>query len=47
LCDSIVVLAHGRVVAQGSAPALVAHANAATLEDAFVTLIGSGEGLAA
>jgi sodium transport system ATP-binding protein len=47
LCDSIVVLAQGRVVAQGSAAALVAHANAATLEDAFVTLIGSGEGLAA
>jgi sodium transport system ATP-binding protein len=47
LCDSIVVLARGRVVAQGTAAELVAQANAPTLEDAFVGLIGSGEGLAA
>jgi sodium transport system ATP-binding protein len=47
LCDSIVVLAHGRVVAQGTAAELLAQAGAATLEDAFVGLIGSGEGLAA
>jgi sodium transport system ATP-binding protein len=47
LCDDIVVLAHGRVVARGSAAELVAAAGAPTLEDAFVTLIGSGEGLAA
>jgi sodium transport system ATP-binding protein len=47
LCDSIVVLARGHVVAQGTAAELVAQANAPTLEDAFVDLIGSGEGLAA
>jgi sodium transport system ATP-binding protein len=47
LCDSIVVLAHGQVVAQGSAEELLAQTGAATLEDAFVGLIGSGEGLAA
>ncbi len=47
LCDSIVILGRGRVVAQGTAPELVAQSGAATLEDAFVALLGSGEGLAA
>ena len=47
LCDRIVILAQGRVVAAGSADELVAQAGTRTLEDAFVTLIGSGEGLAA
>jgi sodium transport system ATP-binding protein len=47
LCDSIVVLARGHVVAQGTAAELVAQAHAPTLEDAFVGLIGSGEGLVA
>jgi sodium transport system ATP-binding protein len=47
LCDSIVVLAHGRVVAAGTASQLIERAGAAGLEDAFVRLIGSDEGLAA
>jgi sodium transport system ATP-binding protein len=47
LCDRIVILGHGRVVAAGTAAELVAHSGAATLEDAFVALLGSGEGLAA
>src|SRR5664279_2692551 len=47
LCDRIVILGHGRVVAAGTAAELVARSGAATLEDAFVTLLGSGEGLAA
>ena len=47
LCDRIVVIAHGRVVAEGSPDDLRARTGAATLEDAFVSLIGSGEGLAA
>jgi len=47
LCDRIVVIAHGRVVAEGSSDELRARTGAATLEDAFVALIGSGEGLAA
>jgi sodium transport system ATP-binding protein len=47
LCDRIVILGHGRVVAEGSAPELVAQSGATTLEDAFVALLGSGEGLAA
>ena len=47
LCDRIVILGHGRVVATGTAAELVAQSGAATLEDAFVTRLGSGEGLAA
>ena len=47
LCDRIVILAQGRVVAAGTADELVAQAGTRTLEDAFVALIGSGEGLAA
>ena len=45
LCDRIVVIAHGRVVAQGSADALRAQTGEENLEDAFVQLIGSEEGL--
>lgn len=47
LCDRIVILAHGRVVAHGTAGELVEQAGTRSLEDAFVTLLGSGEGLAA
>ena len=47
LCDRIVILGAGRVVAEGTATELVARSGATTLEDAFVTLLGSGEGLAA
>jgi sodium transport system ATP-binding protein len=45
LCDTVVVIAQGRVVAQGSVDALRAEAGEATLEDAFVKLIGTAEGL--
>ena len=45
LCDRIVVVAHGRVVAQGTPEELRAHAGEDNLEDAFVKLIGSEEGL--
>ena len=47
LCDRIVILGAGRVVAQGSAAELIAQSGATTLEDAFVSLLGTGEGLAA
>ena len=47
LCDRIVVIAKGRVVADESPEALRAQTGAANLEDAFVQLIGTDEGLAA
>jgi len=47
LCDHIVIIAHGRVVAQGSADALRLLSGCENLEDAFVRLIGSEEGLSA
>ncbi|KRE96623.1 ABC transporter [Frateuria sp. Soil773] len=47
LCDRIVVIAHGRVVADDTPDALRAQTGEANLEDAFVKLIGSEEGLAA
>ena len=45
LCDRIVVIAKGRVVAQGSADELRRLTGESNLEDAFVKAIGSGEGL--
>ncbi len=45
LCDRIVVIAQGRVVAQGSTDELREAAGETNLEDAFVKLIGSEEGL--
>jgi len=47
LCRRIVILGHGRVVATGTAAELLARSGEPTLEDAFVRLLGSGEGLAA
>ncbi len=47
LCDRIVILGEGRVIAQGTSAELIAQSGAATLEDAFVSLLGTGEGLAA
>ncbi|MFO1506888.1 MAG: ATP-binding cassette domain-containing protein [Lysobacterales bacterium] len=47
LCDRIVVIVAGRVVADESPDALRAQTGAASLEDAFVKLIGTDEGLAA
>jgi sodium transport system ATP-binding protein len=45
LCDRIVVIAKGQVVAQGTPDELRAQAGEENLEDAFVRLIGSEEGL--
>jgi sodium transport system ATP-binding protein len=47
LCDRIVVIARGRVVADESPDALRAQTGEANLEEAFVKLIGTDEGLAA
>jgi sodium transport system ATP-binding protein len=46
LCDHIVIIAQGRVMAQGSAEQLRLLSGEDNLEDAFVRLIGSEEGLA-
>ena len=47
LCDSIVILGRGRVIATGTAAELLLQSGESSLEDAFVRLLGSGEGLAA
>jgi sodium transport system ATP-binding protein len=45
LCDRIVVVARGRVVADGTPEEIRAATGLASLEDAFVKVIGSEEGL--
>lgn len=46
LCDQIVVIAHGEVTISGSPDDLRKKAGSENLEDAFVSVIGSEEGLA-
>jgi len=45
LCDRVVVIAGGHVVAAGTPTELMTRANAESLEEAFVSAIGSAEGL--
>jgi sodium transport system ATP-binding protein len=45
LCDRIIVIAQGRVVAEGTTEELRERTGEPQLEDAFVKVIGSGEGL--
>lgn len=45
LCDDIVIVDHGRVVAVGTPETLRAQFGSATLEDAFVAAIGDSRGL--
>jgi sodium transport system ATP-binding protein len=47
LCDRIVIIARGEVAADGSPAELLARSGCDSLEDAFVRLIGSEEGLLA
>lgn len=47
LCDQVVVMAKGRVVAQGSPAELCLRTGKTSLEDAFISLIGTDEGIAA
>ena len=47
LCDRIVIIAGGVIAAEGTPPALLARTGRASLEDAFVDLIGTDEGLLA
>jgi sodium transport system ATP-binding protein len=46
LCDEVVVIAQGGVVAAGSTEEIRARSGQGSLEEAFVQLIGTGEGLA-
>ncbi|MND07409.1 hypothetical protein D3C83_293490 [compost metagenome] len=46
LCDDIVIIDHGRVVAVGTPIELQRRFGSATLEDAFVAAIGDARGLA-
>jgi sodium transport system ATP-binding protein len=45
LCDRIVVVARGRVVAEGTPQELLARSGKESLEEAFVSIIGSDAGL--
>jgi len=47
LCDDVIVIAQGKSVAQGSPQALCAQTGISNLEDAFVSLLGTEEGIAA
>jgi sodium transport system ATP-binding protein len=46
VCDRVVILARGRVVAEGAPDELLQRTGRTNLEDAFVQLIGTEEGLA-
>jgi len=45
LCDDVVVIAHGNVVAAGTPDQIRERTGQTNLEEAFVQLIGTGEGL--
>ena len=47
LCDRVVVMADGKAVAIGSPQELCDQTNQSSLEEAFITLIGTDEGIAA
>ncbi|MCK6522820.1 ATP-binding cassette domain-containing protein [Myxococcota bacterium] len=47
LCDRLVIIGQGRVVAQGTIAEVLTRAGAANLEEAFVRLVGHAEGGAA
>ena len=47
LCDRIVIIAKGKVAAMGTVDELISRSGCDTIEDAFVQLIGSEEGLMA
>ncbi len=47
LCDDVIVIAKGHTVAQGSPQQLCQRTGIANLEDAFVSLVGTDEGIVA
>jgi sodium transport system ATP-binding protein len=46
LCDDVIVIAKGQTVAQGSPAEICERTGIANLEDAFVSLVGTDEGIA-
>ena len=46
LCDDVIVIARGQTIAQGSPRELCERTGIANLEDAFVSLVGTEEGIA-
>jgi sodium transport system ATP-binding protein len=47
LCDRVIIIARGRIAADGTQEELLERSGSQTIEDAFVELIGSEEGLLA
>ncbi len=47
LCDRVIIIANGRIKAQGTPQELLQQAASSNLEEAFVQLIGTDEGIAA
>jgi sodium transport system ATP-binding protein len=47
LCDRVIIIARGRIAADGTQQALLERSGCDTIEDAFVALIGTEEGLLA
>jgi len=47
LCDRIIIIANGQIAADGSAQQLLEKSGCESIEDAFVRLIGTEEGLLA
>jgi sodium transport system ATP-binding protein len=45
LCDRVVIIGHGSVLAQGSPEAIRAASGAQSLEEAFLKVLGESEGL--
>lgn len=45
LCDRVVIIARGRVLAEGAPAQLLSHTGKNDLEEAFIAIIGSEEGL--
>jgi sodium transport system ATP-binding protein len=46
LCDRVVIIGHGRVLADGTPQALRELSGAQTLEEAFLHVLGGAEGVA-
>jgi sodium transport system ATP-binding protein len=45
LCDRVVIIGHGRVLADDAPEAIRARCGAASLEEAFLTVLGDAEGV--